>query len=297
MSFSKMQKLNLIEQPEKSACCKRAMISGVLASKGKIDGRNVSLALDVDEIRSFISDSLEEIYSKPPCTESPPKGGRCNMLELSAPSALKFVANINNDTDFRYLFKSKCAGCKSAFWQGVFIACGRASEPEKQYSLEFSFGERADLFLKLLSQIGLEGRMADRKGERVVYFKTADAIEDFFAFAGMHSAVFSVINAKINREFRNTANRIANCETNNIGKSVNASQKHINAIRDLDRANLLSSLPEELERTARLRIQYTDLSLSQLANVSVPAITKSGLSHRLNKILEIAEQKLHKKYI
>lgn len=272
------------------------MISGVMAAKGTVDGHSVSIALDAMEIRSFVSDSLEEIYSKAPTVESPKKGGRCKVLKISSPSALKFVANIDKNTDYQYLFKSKCAGCKAAFWRGVFIACGRACDPQKQYGLEFSLGERAEMFHGLLSQIGFEGRIADRRGERVVYFKSADAIEDFFAFAGMNNAVFSVINAKINRELRNTANRIANCETNNIGKSVNASQKHINAIRDLNRANLLSSLPEELERTARLRLEHTDLSLSQLANVAVPAITKSGLSHRLNKILEIAEQKLHKKY-
>ena len=166
----------------------------------------------------------------------------------------------------------------------------------KQYGLEFSLGDRAEIFRELFLGIGLDGRIAQRKNESVIYFKSADVIEDFFAFVGMNDAVFSVINAKINRELRNTANRIANCETNNIGKSVNASQKHINAIRDLDRANLLSSLPEELERTARLRLQYMDFSLARLAGVAVPPITKSGLSHRLNKILEVAEQKLHKKY-
>ena len=296
MSFSKMQKLSLIEEPEKNACCRRAMISGILASKGVVYGHSVSIALDIDKIRDFVSESLEEIYSKTPSVISPPKGGRCKLIQIESPSALKFVANIDKNTDYHYYFKSKCQGCKSAFWRGVFIACGRVCDPQKQYALEFSLGERAEIFLELLSQIGFDGRIVSRRQERVIYFKSADVIEDFFAFIGMNNAVFSLINAKINRELRNTANRIANCETNNIGKSVNASQKHINAIRDLERANLLSSLPEELERTARLRLLHTDLSLSQLANIAVPAITKSGLSHRLNKLLEIAEQKLHKKY-
>ena len=97
------------------------------------------------------------------------------------------------------------------------------------------------------------------------------------------------MNAKIESEFRNNTNRIVNCETNNISKSVMASHKQISVIDELERANLLSSLPEELEVTARLRIKYRDLSLSQLAAVSVPAISKSGLSHRLKKIMEYAE--------
>lgn len=296
MSFSKIQKLDIIEQPEKNACCRRAMISGVLAAKGFVEDSCVNVALDVDEIRTFVSQIIEEIYAKSPEISSPPNGGRCKILKLRAPSAVKFVSNINNKTDYQYFFKAKCSGCKAAFWRGVFLACGRVCDPMKQYGLEFSLGERAEIFRELFAAIGLDGRIAQRKNESVIYFKSADVIEDFFALVGMNNAVFAVINAKINRELRNTANRIANCETNNIGKAVNASQKHINAIRDLDRANLLSSLPEELERTARLRLQYMDFSLARLASVAVPPITKSGLSHRLNKILEVAEQKLHKKY-
>ena len=112
----------------------------------------------------------------------------------------------------------------------------------------------------------------------------------------MNKTVFSVIYAKINREGRNSANRISNCETRNITRAVDASQRHQSAINDLIEANMLSSLPDELEKTARLRIQNSSLSLSQLASVAVPPITKSGLSHRLNKIVQYAEQKLGKKY-
>jgi DNA-binding protein WhiA len=112
----------------------------------------------------------------------------------------------------------------------------------------------------------------------------------------MNSAAFLIMNAKINGQIRNEAKRVANCETNNIDKAVNASIKHITAIKALDDAGLLSSLPEELENTARLRLKYSDLSLSQLAQMSVPPISKPGLSHRLKKIMEIAEQKIGKKF-
>ena len=104
--------------------------------------------------------------------------------------------------------------------------------------------------------------------------------------------VFQVMNSKINAELRNNANRIANCETSNIEKAVNSSMKQIAVILELERAQLLSSLPEELERTARLRLEHRDLSLSQLAAISVPPISKSGLSHRLNKIMQLAKKHL-----
>ena len=88
---------------------------------------------------------------------------------------------------------------------------------------------------------------------------------------------------------------MANCETNNIAKTVDAARGQLEVIRALDEANLLSSLPDELEATARLRLQYSDLSLSQLAAVSVPPISKPGLSHRLKRIIEIGNNLLMRK--
>ena len=110
--------------------------------------------------------------------------------------------------------------------------------------------------------------------------------------AGMNHTIFELMNAKINSEIRNNANRVANCETNNIGKAVDASTKQSEAIGELISANMLSSLPEELEKTARLRHQFPDLSLSQLAALHSPPISKPGLSHRLKKIMEFAQQML-----
>ena len=110
----------------------------------------------------------------------------------------------------------------------------------------------------------------------------------------MNKTVFAIMNAKISGEIRNSVNRIANCETNNIGKAVRASGKHLEVIVELANANLLSSLPDELERTARLRMEHPDYSLTQLSQIIVPPVSKSGLSHRLNKIVELSRSLLNK---
>ena len=96
-------------------------------------------------------------------------------------------------------------------------------------------------------------------------------------------------------EFSCLVSRRINCETNNIAKAVNAAAKQLEVISKLEEQNLLSSLPEELEVTARLRLQNKDLSLSQLAAVAVPPISKPGLSHRLKKIMELGSQLLEEK--
>ena len=111
----------------------------------------------------------------------------------------------------------------------------------------------------------------------------------------MNNTVFALMNAKIQGEIRNNANRVANCETNNIGKAVTASMDVISVIEELDAKGLLSQLPEELEITARARMENKHLSLSQLAATITPPITKSGLSHRLKKIAEIADDIIKKK--
>jgi DNA-binding transcriptional regulator WhiA len=118
--------------------------------------------------------------------------------------------------------------------------------------------------------------------------------EDFFALAGMNQLAFVLMNAKIQRELRNSANRIANCETNNITKAINASQSQIAILRELDAKGLMSQLPDELEKTARLRMEHDDLSLSQLAALMTPRVSKPGLSHRLKRITEIATSLLER---
>ena len=98
------------------------------------------------------------------------------------------------------------------------------------------------------------------------------------------------MDAKIQGELRNNANRVANCEMNNIDRAVSSSMHQIELISELFRRGLSSQLPDELEKTARLRMEHSDLSLSQLASIITPHISKPGLSHRLKKITELAEE-------
>ena len=102
------------------------------------------------------------------------------------------------------------------------------------------------------------------------------------------------MNTKIKREIINNVQRIANCETSNIDKAVSASMAQIAVIDELIKKGLLSQLPDELELTALARVEHRDMSLSQLAAVMTPPISKPGLSHRLKKIMELAKELLDK---
>lgn len=296
ISFSQQLKSAIVGEEIKNGCCRRALLSGFLVAAGKVDDHNIIAPVLNKAVYDGISAIIQEVYSTETDLVSRENGGRGRLLSFRSVSAYKFLSKINTDTNFTDLFKPKCQGCRAAFLRGAFLAAGRISDPKKQYNLEFSFGDRSMLFKRILTDLSVEPRVTVRDGNTVLYYRSGTLIEDFLALAGINDAVFDLINAMINKESRNMANRISNCETNNIGKSIDAARKYIKAIEDLEEAKLLSSLPDDLERTARLRLEYSDLSLFQLSKVSVPPISKSGLSHRLNKILEYAERKLSKKY-
>lgn len=292
MSFSAEQKREIIMQAPKALCCKRAFLSGVLLTRSTLDGGNIYVTLENTEQSDFIASLVYEIYAKEATRISQKNGGRRSVIAFFSPAAERFLTS---GMPFGQLPGKQCKSCGGEFIRGLFFASGKVSDPDKQYSLEFSPNANFNALFEYLRGLGLSPKIASRGEKEVIYFRQSTEIEDFFAFAAMNHTIFELMNAKINSEIRNNANRVANCETNNIGKAVDASAKQSEAIGELIEANLLSSLPEELERTARLRHKYPDLSLSQLAALHSPPISKPGLSHRLKKIMDFAQQMLRHK--
>ena len=291
MSFSSEQKAEIITVTPKSACCRRAFMLGILFG-GRVEDGRIFLSFEQEATLNYVSALTKEIYGKELTQVVSKKGGRRRLASLESRSAERYVRSVGTSEEF---FRPSCGSCEGAFLRGLFLAYGRVSDPVKQYSLEFSLGDATEAGIQLFASLGLTPRVSHKPNETLIYFRNSSAIEDFFAISGLNSTVFAMMNAKIQGEMRNNANRIANCETNNIGKAVSASMDLISVIEELDRRGLLSQLPEELEDTARLRMENKHMSLSQLASIITPAITKSGLSHRLKKISEIAEGLLEKR--
>ena len=289
MSFSSAQKEEIMEQTPRSVCCRRAFLNGVLASRAIVAGDKIEVFFDSREGAEYISNLVREQYAKMPDIQSSAAGGRRFTVSFSSVSLHKKLYAFSSFSDF---FEKKCGGCEGAFLRGIFFASGKLSNPEKQYSLEFSPASRhTELFEHFLA-IGLSPKLSLRKDKPVVYFRKSTEIEDFLASAAMNNAVFAIMNIKIEHEIRNNVNRVVNCETNNLGRAGQASAKIVKLISRLMDAGLLSLLPEELEITARLRYENPEFSLSRLAAVHTPAISKPGLSHRLKRIEKIAKEAL-----
>lgn len=187
--------------------------------------------------------------------------------------------------------KCRCDGCKTVFVRMLFCHFGSVTSPDKQYHLDFSFKfeDECDTVSEILSDLGFEFKSTVRRERFVLYIKESSAIEDFLVFIGAQSAAFEVMNSKIVREFRNSVNRQVNCDTANIEKQLASAKKYTDAINKLIDTGKIDSLPEELKITAQLRAENEQLSLSDLGKLFNPPVSKSGIRHRLDKILTLAE--------
>ena len=183
--------------------------------------------------------------------------------------------------------------------KGLYLAIGAISDPDKSYRLELIFNEeeKAYQICDAIMELGIEPLKTIRAGKTVVYLRKSEAIEDFFANIGATSLAFDMMNSKINKELINNANRITNCDAANINKALNASNKYITVINDLIESKKVYSLPEHLQEMALKRIEYKELSFLELGKQFSPPISKSGVYHRLEKIVDFYNELKEKELI
>ena len=193
----------------------------------------------------------------------------------------------------------KCPDCGRFFMCGVFLVCGSVSDPSKSYRIELSVHPDEDGGYRLagslcdyLSSAGLTPlRSESRKGgPLLLYYRTSESVEDFLNLIGASPAAFEAMNARIYKDYRNNANRLANCDASNIDRAVSAAQKQISAISALESSGKLALMPEQLRITARLRMENPGVSISELAAMHTPPVTKSCCVHRLTKLTAEAEK-------
>ena len=185
-----------------------------------------------------------------------------------------------------------CEQCPGAFLRGVFLSCGTVTDPERGYHLEFvvPYKKLCMDLMKLLDELNLNPKYIIRKGNHVIYFKDSESIEDVLAIIGAQEASLYVMNVKIEKDVKNKINRIVNFELSNIGKTIGASNIQIEAIEYIENTVGISSLPDNLQGVARLRIDNPEASLKELCTLSDEPITRSGINHRLERIVKFADE-------
>ena len=182
--------------------------------------------------------------------------------------------------------------CRTSFIRGAFLAGGSVTDPEKRYHMELATPHQSvsrEVF-SILLDMGFSPKETQRSGNSLLYFKQADVIADFFAALGAGVTSMGVMTAKVEKEMKNAVTRQINCDSANTDKTVSAAQTQLRAIKYIAREYGLDALPEPLKDAALLRITNPAASLSDLAQLSMPPVSKSCLSHRLKKIMSFVPE-------
>ncbi|AID43360.1 DNA-binding protein WhiA [Staphylococcus xylosus] len=183
---------------------------------------------------------------------------------------------------------------KRSYLRGAFLAGGSVNNPEtSSYHLEvFSlYEDHSEGITQLMNEYELNAKHLERKKGSIAYLKEAEKISDFLSLIGGFQALLKFEDVRIVRDMRNSVNRLVNCETANLNKTVSAAMKHVESIHLIDKEIGLDNLPDRLREIAKLRIEHQEVSLKELGEMmSTGKISKSGVNHRLRKLNEMADK-------
>ena len=294
MSFADEVRTELAEVAVKNTCCRRTLTAGLLLGAQVLPGKQISLRCRSLAASDTVCAAVALQYGKQPDLQIKGVCGHTFWdVSFSSPACAKMLLQLRDENaDASAILKFSCDGCRSSFLRGVFLAYGTVNDPHKSFHLEFSLpsGWGAEALCGVLTQMGYPPRAILRKGNVGLYFKDSASVEDLITTIGAHHSLFEVINSRIERDIRNNENRATNCVAKNIEKSIAAATRQMEAIGSLIERGRLDALPEGLRATAMLRYRNPDASLEELTQLHEPPISKSGLNHRLQKLLEEADK-------
>ncbi|MBS6749045.1 MAG: DNA-binding protein WhiA [Firmicutes bacterium] len=295
MSFSSRAKAELCRVPIKRRCCAVAEAYGALLYCSVFSTREIRIVTANDDFAERLPRLFRRAFSLD-FDERPAEGARgkrrflisdagkiaavYRAFGMEAAETLTLHINLG-------ALENEC--CRASFVRGAFLAGGSVTDPAKSYHLELAttHASVSRELCSVLLELGFEPGQAMRGANYVTYMKQSEAIADFLTAVGAPVAALDVMSAKVERDMRNEINRKVNCDTANADKTVAAAQEQLAAIRAVEQEYGLDGLPEGLQQAALLRIANPEASLADLAMLSSPAVTKSCLSHRLKRLVEL----------
>lgn len=183
--------------------------------------------------------------------------------------------------------------CKAAFLKGAFLAGGSVTDPAKGYHLELTTVHQSvsrEAYTLLQEVLSFYPKTAKRGGGQVLYLKQSDQISDCLAYLGASVAAMGIIEAKLEKELNNKVNRRCNCDEANTSKVVEAAQEQLSAIRILRQKGIFEQLPQKIRQAAVVREENPESSLSELASMVEPPISKPAMNHRLKKLVQLSQE-------
>lgn len=295
MSFSMEVKDELVKTEYEFNCCKKSLLYGMCIFGKSFNACDVSLQTENENVALLYAELIKTLYNIKTDFKRSPKGRNFTVSVADKQDCAKLLKVFDHTGKGSLKINHSvfdCENCRHAFVAGAFLSCGTVSTPKKDYHLEFTvpYLNLSKSLLTLLEEMELKPKYTNRKGYNIVYFKESESIEDCLYIMGASGAMFEMMNIKIVKDFRNKANRQANCETANINRMVNAVASQMIAIEKIWAEKGKEYLPENLQSVAVLRNENPEMSLSELAKKCNPPLSRSGLNHRLKRIVEISKE-------
>ncbi len=295
MSFSAQVKGELCRIPLSRKCCAQAEAYGVLLYCSLSTPTQVRIATESSDFAQRLPALFQKAFQVR--FDRLPKEGTgkrifsitdsCKLSALWSVFGHDPAETLVHHINFAPLEEEHC---RCAFLRGAFLAGGSVTDPSKRYHLELSTSHLSvsrELHALLL-EMGFAPKEGRRKANAITYFKQSNAIEDVLTAMGAPLSAMALMNAKAEKDLRGSVNRRVNCDAANLDKAVDAAQGQIEAIYTLEQRGMLEGLPHKLKEAVDLRMAHPELTLSQLAELCDPPVSKSAFNHRLRKLMELA---------
>ena len=299
VSFSGAAKAEVCRALPNKHCCALAECFGILRYCNSFSADGIRI---ITESREF-AQNLPKLFKKAfdvtfdafPSLESPGK----LIFQIQDPEKIDLIMDSFGfgmaDTLALHvnlpIVEDDC--CKNAFLRGAFLAGGSVTDPAKGYHMEITTTHQSvarETNALMEEVLGFYPKSAQRNGGQVLYVKQSEQIEDFLTYLGAPVAAMGIMEARLEKELNNKVNRRCNCDEANTSKVVEAAQEQLTAIRILQERRLVEQLPKKLQQALTARLQNPEASLTELAQMMEPPITKPAMNQRLKKLAELSKE-------
>lgn len=286
MSFSSDIKEKISDVASGCPQCDIYTLSGFLGNAGRVNKDGITLITENEIVAEKIADIINKVYN----AKISPEFCR-TFYKIEIKDTWVSLKMLEDTGFFKGKFKNNRPCCVSAYVRGAFLGGGSITDPQKSYHLEFDYKNKsqAEKLVGLLENSGVMARVTERKSHNVVYVKEYEMIAGVLGLIGAGGAAMEIYNISAEKEIRNGINRQMNCENANMDRIASAYCKHLLAIEKLKASPEYEHLPESLKEAAEIRVKFPEDSLKDLGGRFDPPIGKSGVNHRLNRLIEIAD--------
>ena len=299
LSFSAAAKAEICRNVPTRHCCALAECFGILLFCNSFHAGNIRIITESREFANLLPKLFKKAFQMDfDVQPEPDTKGKLNF-QITDPDKISDIMEWYGfnpeDTLSMHInlavIEEEC--CKAAFLRGAFLAGGSVTDPGKGYHMELNTTHQSvarEGFSLIQEAVGFAPKTAARGGGQVLYLKQSDLISDYLTYLGAHVAAMGIMEAKLEKELNNNVNRRCNCDDANISKVVEAAQEQLNAIKILHERSMIEQLPAKLKQAAIARVKNPEASLTELAAMMDPPITKPAMNHRLKKLVAKAQE-------